>query len=98
MIFKKDNFLFGCILGFIAPIIGIIIFKVYKFRIFSYKEVFQFLFYEPGHAMLSVALTLSLLLNALFFTIYVNVGKDNTAKGIFVTTVLYGIIVLLIKL
>ncbi len=98
MIFKKDNFLFGCILGFIAPIVGIIIFKNYKFRIFSYKEVFQFLFYEPGHAMLSVALTLSLLLNALFFTIYVNTGKDNTAKGIFVTTVLYGIIVLLIKL
>jgi len=52
---------------------------------------------EPGHKTLSVALTLSLLLNALLFTIYINSAKDNTAKGIFISTVLYGMVVLLIK-
>ena len=97
MIFKKDNFLFGCILGLIAPLIGVLLFKYYKFQMFSFKEVFQFMYYEPGHATLSVALSLSLLLNAVLFTVYINTAKDKTAKGIFATTMFYGLIILLIK-
>jgi hypothetical protein len=97
MIFKKDNLLFGCILGFISPLIGILLFKYYKFQVFSFKEVFQFMYYEPGHATLSVALSLSLLLNAALFTIYINTSRDNTAKGIFATTMFYGLIILIIK-
>ncbi len=98
MIFTKDNMLFGSVLGLIAPVIGIILFKIYKFSVLSYKEVFQYMYVEPGHKTLSVALTVSLLLNALFFTLYVNAGKDKTARGIFLTTLIYGIIVLGIKI
>ncbi len=97
MIFKKDNFLFGCILGFIAPIIGIVLFKYYKFDVFTFKETIDYMRMEPGHATLSAALTLSLLLNALLFTIYINTSRDNTAKGIFATTVVYALIILSIK-
>ena len=97
MIFKKDSITLGFILGLIAPILGIILFKIYKFGIFTYRETFDFMRLEPGHKTLSVALTLSLLLNALLFTIYINSAKDNTAKGIFISTVLYGMVVLLIK-
>jgi hypothetical protein len=97
MIFKKDNFIFGIILGFVAPILGVFIFKYSKFKTFTYKEVFQFMYVEPGHGTLSVALSLSLLLNALLFTLYINTNKDKTAKGIFGTTVIYGIFVLLLK-
>jgi len=97
MIFKKDNLVFGLIIGTIAPILGVVLFKMYKFGIFSYKEVLQWMYTEPGHKTLSVALTLSLLLNALFFTIYINTSRDKTATGIFISTVLYGIVVLLIK-
>jgi hypothetical protein len=97
MIFKKDNFLLGLILGILAPFLGLLIFKYSKFSVFSFRETFQFLTLEPGFRTLSVALSLSLLLNALLFTIYINSGKDNTAKGIFVTTLLYGLIVLSIK-
>jgi len=97
MIFKKDEFWLGAIIGLIAPMLGIILFKVYKFGIFTYKEVFQFMYLEPGHKTLTVALTLSLLLNALFFTLYVNSSRDKTAKGIFATTIIYGILVMLLK-
>ena len=97
MIFKKDNFVLGLILGLLAPFLGLIIFKFSKFSVFSFKETFQFLVYEPGFRTLSVALSLSLLLNALLFTIYINSGKDYTAKGIFVTTLIYGLVVLSIK-
>jgi hypothetical protein len=97
MILRKDNFWLGAIMGLIAPIFGILIFKSYKFAAFSYKELFQWMYIEPGFKTLSVALSLSLLLNALLFTIYINSRKDSTAKGIFATTLLYGLIVLIIK-
>ena len=97
MIFKRDDIKLGVILGFIAPLIGILLFKLYKFSVFSFKEVFQFMMVEPGHKTLSVALSLSLLLNALLFTLYVNSGRDKTAKGIFITTLVYGVSVLLLK-
>jgi hypothetical protein len=97
MIFKKDDLRLGIVLGLIAPIVGLLIFKWKKFGIFSYKEFFQFLYVEPGFRTLSAALSLSLLANALVFTLYINATKDKTAKGVFVSTALYGFIILLIK-
>ncbi len=97
MIFKKDNVVLGLILGILAPFLGLFVFKIFKFSVFSFKETFQFMMFEPGFRTLTVALSLSLLLNALLFTIYINSGKDNTAKGIFITTLIYGLVVLSIK-
>ena len=97
MILRKDNFILGLVLGVFAPAVGLLIFKMYKFSVFSFKETLQYLTVEPGYRTLSVALSLSLLLNALLFTIYINSGRDHTAKGIFVTTLIYGLLVLSIK-
>ena len=97
MILKKDNFLLGIVLGLIAPLLGMLLFKTYKFNVFTYKETFQYMYMEPGFKTLTVALTLSLLLNALLFTIFINSNKDTTAKGIFTTTMVYGLLVLIIK-
>lgn len=97
MIFKKDNFLFGIILGFVAPLVGLLLLKYYKFGALSFKEVLQFIYYQPGHALMTAALSVSLLMNALFFTIYVNGRRDKTGKGIFITTVFYGVVILMIK-
>ncbi|HSN59343.1 MAG TPA: hypothetical protein VLR49_00300 [Ferruginibacter sp.] len=97
MILKKDNFILGLVLGIFAPVLGLLIFKMYKFGAYSISETLQYMMVEPGYKTLSVALSLSLLLNALLFTIYINSGRDYTAKGIFVTTLIYGLIVLSIK-
>lgn len=97
MIWRKDSLVLGLVLGLIAPVLGVILFKAYKFGIFSYRETFDFVRLEPGHKTLSVALTLSLLLNALLFTVYINAVKDKTARGIFISTVFYGILILLLK-
>ncbi len=43
MIFKRDDLKLGMILGLFAPVIGFLIFKWYKFGIFSMKEFLQFL-------------------------------------------------------
>lgn len=97
MIFKKDNFIFGTILGFVGPLIGVLIFKQMKFSSFSYANTFEYMYREQGHATLSVALSLSLLINAVLFTIYVNTNRDKTAKGIFALTCAYGLLVLCLK-
>ena len=56
MIFKKDNFIFGAILGFVGPILGVIIFKMTKFQTFSFRETLHFmLVQETSHKTLSVA-------------------------------------------
>ena len=46
MIFKKDNFIFGAILGFVGPILGVIIFKLTKFQTFSFRETMHFMLVE----------------------------------------------------
>jgi len=97
MIFKKDSFVFGMILGFIGPLIGILIFKYMKFNSFSFASTFEYMYREIGHRTLSVALSLALLMNAVLFTIYLNVNKDKTAKGIFALTCAYGFLVLCLK-
>ncbi len=97
MIFKRDDLKLGMILGLFAPVIGFLIFKWYKFGIFSMKEFLQFIYVEPGFRTLSAALSLSLLANAIVFTLYINAEKDKTAKGVFITTAVYGFVILLIK-
>ena len=98
MIFKKDNFILGMILGFIGPILGIGIYKYVKLQSFSFSEAIHYMIYEDiGHHLFTVALSLALLVNAVLFTHYINTHKDKTAKGIFVLTCVYGLLVLCIK-
>jgi ABC-type uncharacterized transport system permease subunit len=93
----NDSLTMGLVMGIIAPLLGFMLFKMYKFTMFSYREFFQWLYVEPGFRTLSAALSISLLLNAVLFTIYINSRKDQTAKGIFITTLVYGLAVLIIK-
>lgn len=97
MIFKRDDVKLGLVLGLIAPVLGLIIFILYKLGNLSISEGFQFMMVEPGLRLFSAALSLSLLLNALLFTLYINTSKDLTAKGIFFSTMAYGLVILIIK-
>jgi hypothetical protein len=95
MIFKKDNFVFGLVLGFVAPIICFIIYKYVKFKSLSVSEMFEWLKLNPN--LITVAVSLSLLANAVLFTLYINANKDKTARGIFAFTCIYAIGSLLFK-
>ncbi len=95
--FKKDNFIYGCVLGVLAPIAGLLMLKFRKFGMLSFKEVLQFMYYQPGHGLITAGLTISLMMNAILFTLYINKRKDQTGKGLFITTVIYGVVILLIK-
>lgn len=95
MIFKKDNFIFGLALGLLAPVIGFLIYKLIKFSMFSIEDMFHFLKSNPN--LITSFISVSLLANAVLFTIYVNGRRDQTGKGIFVMTVVYAVIALTFK-
>ena len=95
MFFKKDNFIFGLALGFIAPLMGFMIYKFVKFKSFTLYEMLQWLKLNPN--LISVFISVSLMANAILFTIYINGHRDKTAKGIFVLTLLYAVIAMSFK-
>ncbi len=90
MIFKKDNFVFGLALGFIAPMVAFVIYKFAKFKSLSLIEMFQWMKMNPN--LITVAISVCLMANAILFTIFINGHRDKTAKGIFVLTIIYAAI------
>ena len=92
MIFKKDNFVFGLALGLIAPMIGFLIYKLVKFKGLTLTEMMQWMKLNPN--LITVSISLSLMANAILFTIYINGYRDKTAKGIFIMTIAYALIAL----
>ena len=93
--FKKDNLKFGLLLGFLAPLISMVIYYFARFSEFSVSDVLGLMAREKNQI---TAITVPcLLLNIVLFTIYVNTQRDQTAKGIFATTLVYAIVALLLK-
>jgi hypothetical protein len=95
-ILKKDNLKLGLIMGLIGPVVGLLGLKYIKTPSSSFADFFE-LFFNDNKFLTSVG-SLSLLVNVILFTIYVNTHRDNTAKGIFVITLIYGIAILVLKI
>ena len=96
MMFKKDNLRLGLALGLIGPLLGLVVVYFIKFPSYTFQEFLDYFMHD--NRMITSIGSLSLLANAILFTIYVNTGRDNTAKGIFIVTLIYGIGILLLKI
>ena len=97
MILKKDNLKFGILLGILGPLLAMLLYYFWVFsRTIQLGEYFYVL--RTNKQLLTAISSISLLANAILFTIYINTHRDKTAKGIFVATLLYGIFVLVYKL
>ncbi len=96
MIFKKDNLKLGILLGLFGPVIGLVVIYYLKFSSVSFSEFFD-LFINTNRLITSIG-SLSLIANVVLFTIYINTNRDNTAKGIFLVTLVYGISILILKI
>ncbi len=92
MIFKRDDLRLGLFLGFLAPILGFMTYYLLRFRLFSISDFFQVLMLQKS--LLSGIVSISLIANAVVFTIYINTQKDKTAKGIFIATCVYALVAL----
>ena len=96
MIFKKDNLPFGLIMGFIAPLLSLVIYYFIKFYpLYSMGDMFGAL-HDNKRLVTAISIP-CLFLNIVIFTLYINSRKDQTAKGVFVVTLVYAIAALLFK-
>jgi len=91
----KNSLKLGLIIGLIAPILGLVILYFLKFPSYAFGDFLSYFFKE--NRLITSLGSLCLLANVVFFTIYINTNRDDTAKGIFAVTLVYGIGILLLK-
>ncbi len=97
MIFKKDNLKLGIAIGLIAPLLAMLVY--YYWKLSGAMSIAEYIYLlRTNKPVLTGVSSISLVANAIFFTIYINTNRDKTAKGIFVATLAYGIAVLVYKL
>lgn len=93
---RRDNLGMGITLGFIAPLIGMLLYYFTKF--YPTASLSDF-FYVLGRqkTLISGLVSVSLIANAVLFTLYINTRRDLTAKGIFTSTCVYAVGALVLK-
>lgn len=92
---NRDNLRLGFVLGILLPLI---VFVFIYFIRFSYLEPGDFLrYFSTEKRMITFFGVWCLVANIALFTYYVNTNRDQTAKGVFGITLLYGIGILLLK-
>jgi len=95
--FKKDTLQIGIVLGLITPLIAMLIY--YAITLGDKITLKEFFYYmRTNKSLLTGVSSISLIGNAILFTIFINRHMDKCAKGVFVSTLIYGIMVLLAKL
>jgi hypothetical protein len=93
---KRDSLKLGFILGFIAPLVSLVVYYFLKFYpLFTISDFFDFV--RTNKSQVTAISVPCLLLNIALFTIYINSHRDKTAKGIFAVTLIYAITALLLK-
>jgi hypothetical protein len=92
----KDDLRLGLLLGFIAPILGMLLYYFIQFRsVITFSEFLHIILVQ--RTLLTALVSVSLVANAAIFTFYINNRLDKTAKGIFIATCIYGIASLIWK-
>ena len=93
---KRDDLRLGLVLGFITPLLVLVLIYFLKFSSYDFNEFLKVFFRE--NRLITFFGAWCLVGNIALFTFYINTNKDRTARGIFAITLLYGIGILLLKL
>ncbi|HVX51379.1 MAG TPA: hypothetical protein VHB48_14535 [Chitinophagaceae bacterium] len=93
---KTNKLVLGLALGFIMPLLGVLVFYLWKAGSASLPDFIQVAF--QNKSFLTAIISFSLFLNAIVFTYYVNKRLDKTAVGIFIATCIYALPAIIIKL
>ena len=93
---KRDSLKLGFLLGFVAPLISLVVYYLIRFYpLFTISDFINFV--STNKSQISAISVPCLLLNIALFTIYINSHRDKTARGIFGITLIYAITALLLK-
>jgi len=79
--FRRDDLKFGIILGLLAPIAGMIIYYFISFytRDVKFSEFLMFL--KTNKTLLTGVSSISLVANAVIFTIFINSNKNTSHRN-----------------
>ncbi len=92
---KRNVPVFGLIIGIIFPMLGMLVMYLIKFTGTPFTEFIRVM--TSNHKVAAMVLSLSLLANAIPFIYYTNKRLDFTARGILIATMLYAVIIVLLK-
>jgi hypothetical protein len=94
--FKKDNLRFGFLLGFIGPILSLVVYYFIKFYpLYTVGDAYRYV--STNKTQITAICVPCLILNIALFTFYINTKRYKTSYGIFGITLLYAIITLVFK-
>lgn len=94
---KKDKLILGIVVGILVPILALYVQYLIKDYADSFVGYLKVITQKPYLNLFSAATSLSLIANGLLFGILIQVKKYETARGVFIITVLYGVGVLVFK-
>ena len=86
----------GLLLAFLLPILVFIFIYFLKFSSYTFGDFFQTFLQESR--LITFFSAWCLVANIGLFTIYINTSRYQTAKGVFIMTIVYGLGFLLLKL
>jgi len=93
---KFDHILIGISIGLLSIGLMLVVFFFIKFTDTPFSTYISTIFSERG--VLSPLISLSGLPNLLFFFLFLNKEKYNTAKGIIIATLVLVLMVLILKI
>jgi hypothetical protein len=95
LIFKKNNLPLGIVLALVVPLFVIVIIYFLRFSYYPFGEFLQTVAQESR--LVTFVIVWCLVANIALFTLFINTNKYQTAKGVFIITILYGLGFLLLK-
>lgn len=92
----KDKLTLGITLAILLPLLVFLFIYYARFSYYGFSEFLNVM--KTESRLITFMAAWCLVANIGLFTLYINSGKYQTAKGVFGITVLYGIVFLLLKL
>jgi hypothetical protein len=92
---KRDELRLGLLLGLLAPLLIFFLIYAVRFSDYDFGDFLQL--FVAQKRLITFFGAWCLVGNIALFTAYVNTGRDRTARGIFIVSLIYGIGVLLAK-
>lgn len=96
MSIRTKQILTGVAIGIIGPLLGLLGYYFWKFfPTYSFGQFTQVLIMQK--TLITGLSTFSLFANVALLTLFLNMKRDNIAKGIFIVSCIYALAALIIK-
>ncbi|WP_123864642.1 hypothetical protein [Chitinophaga barathri] len=96
---KQDKLSLGILLGLLTPIAAFLLYWLLAVYVPKDVNLPDFLIYlKNARQQIPKVISICLLANGIIFYLYTRTRLDLTARGIFLVTLLYAIVILLLKI